>query len=194
MTGHYAANRIKRRIHPKGIKQGLDMVKKKKEKIQRYKANKILQQKIGRGPLDPAVVQKAQRAIENNKVDFAPLGLQFLSELEDALGNVEKHLHADKFESQRQSLAGPVMELKANATTFHFNLVGNLANIMLSFLESIKKLDKDALSIVRAHHDTLKGIINNKMSGDGGKEGQIFIRELEDACDRYYKKNKKKQD
>jgi S-adenosylmethionine synthetase len=170
------------------------MVKKKKEKIQTYKANKILQQKIGRGPLDLAVIEKAQKAIENNKVDFAPLGLQFLTELEEALTNVEKTLNEDKFEKQKQSLTGPVMELKANATTFHFNLVGNLANIMLSFLESIKKLDKDALAIVRAHHDTLKGIITKKMKGDGGKEGQVFIRELEDACARYHKKNKKKQD
>lgn len=165
----------------------------KKDNTQVYQANKILQQKIGTGPLDPAVVERAQRAIEENDVDFAPLGLQFLTELEEALNNVEKNLNPDKFDSQKQSLTRPVMELKANGTIFHYKLVGDLANIMLSFLESIKSLDKDALSIVRAHHDTLKGIISKGMKGDGGQEGKVFINELTDACERYYKKNKKKK-
>ena len=165
----------------------------KKKKAQVYKANKILQQKIGSGPLDPAIVERAQRAIEENDVDFAPLGLQFLSELEEALKIVEKDLDPNKFASQKQALTSPVMELKANATTFHYKLVGDLANIMLSFLESIDQLDKDAVSIVRAHHDTLKGIIAKNMKGDGGQQGSIFINELKDACNRYYKKNKKKK-
>lgn len=160
----------------------------KKNTGQVYQANKILQQKIGTGPLDPKIVQRAQKAIEENDVDFVPLGLQFLTELDDALNLVEKSLNPDKFESQKQLLTRPVMELKANATTFHYKLVGDLANIMLSFLESIKALDKDALSIVRAHHDTLKGIITKNMKGDGGQEGIVFINELNDACDRYYKK------
>ena len=86
------------------------------------------------------------------------------------------------------------MELKANAKIFHYDLVGNLANIMLNFLESITSLDKDALAIVRGHHETLRGIINNNLRGDGGQKGQIMITELENACARYYKKQRKSQD
>lgn len=164
---------------------------KKKEKIQTYKASKILQQKIGSGPLDPTIIERAQQVIENNDVDFTPLGLQFLTELEEALDVAEKNSNADKFESQKQSLTGPVMELKANAAIFHYNLVGDLANIMLSFLEAIKQLDKGALSIIRSHHDTLKGIISDNMKGDGGQKGQVFINELESSCGRYYETKKK---
>ncbi len=164
-----------------------------KEKAHIYKASTILRQKVGSGTIDPELVQKAQKAIEENEVDFAPLGLQFLNELDEALNDVQKNFNADRFETQKQNLTQPVMELKANAGMFHFNLVGNLAGIMLNFLEAIDSLDTDALSIVRAHHDTLRGIISNNMRGNGGEKGKIFIQELEGACARYHKKKRKKQ-
>lgn len=162
------------------------------KKLKTYKASLALQQKIGMGPLDPALIAKAQRVIEENNIDFSPLGLQFLNELHEALAHVEQHLDPEKFDTQKKMLTEPVMELKANATIFHYSLVGNLANIMLSFLESVTDIDKDALSIVRGHHDSLKAIISNKMKGDGGQNGKIMMSELKDACARYYKKKKQR--
>ncbi len=167
------------------------MNSKTKKKTKTYKASLELQQRIGTGPLNPILIERAQRAIEENKIDFSPLGLQYLSELHEALESVEKNIDPSKLEEQKRILTEPVMELKANATIFHYSLVGNLANIMLSFLESITEIDKDALSIVRGHHDSLKAIIGGKMTGDGGQNGQIMMNELKDACARYYKKRKK---
>lgn len=160
------------------------------KKLKTYKASLELQQKIGMGPLDPALIARAQKVIEENNIDFAPLGLQFLNELDEALNHVEQNLDPEKLDEQKRMLTEPVMELKANATIFHYSLVGNLANIMLSFLESITDIDKDALSIIRGHHDSLKAIISGKMKGDGGQNGQVMMTELKDACARYYKKKK----
>ena len=140
-------------------------------------------------PLDEATVKKAQEIINENKVDFTPLGLEFLAKLDRAL----KCAMDDNISmtERKQRMTAPVMELKANAAIFHYPLVGNLANIMLSFLEAIEILDKDAIEIVAAHHTTLNAIIVKKMSGDGGKHGAILIRELKDACARYYAKKRK---
>lgn len=160
------------------------------KKAKTYKAKVALKQKIGSGPLDKRLIQRAQKAIEENNVDFTPLGLQFLKELEEALDLVSTKIDPDNIAAQKQALTESVMELKANAAIFHYPLIGNLANIMLSFLESIESLDKDAVSIVQAHHDTLKSIITQKMKGDGGQHGQVFMAELKDACARYYKKRK----
>ena len=168
-------------------------MKKKSDKVKIYKANLLLQQKIGTGLLDKKTIAQAQKIIEENDVDFVPLGLQFLKELEEALDHAEGNLNPRKNHQKKEFLTDPVMELKANAAIFHYPLVGNLANIMLSFLESIDNLDKDALEIVRTHHDTLKTIISKKMTGDGGADGQVFILELKDACARYYKKTRQGQ-
>jgi hypothetical protein len=82
--------------------------------------------------------------------------------------------------------------LKANATTFKYTLIGNLANIMLSFLETIVVMDKDAIEIVGAHHNTLHMIIVRKLRGDGGEAGRQITLELQQACDRYYNKRVKR--
>lgn len=160
----------------------------KNDKVKTYKAVHELEQRIGSGPLDMQAIKRAQEKIENNKIDFAPMGLEFLKSLENALDAIKQNINADNAETQKKTLISPVMELKANATIFHYALIGNLASIMLNFLESIEELDKDAISIVRGHHDSLKLILSSKMKGDGGQNGKVMITELQDACARYYKK------
>ena len=162
-------------------------------KSKTYKANMMLQNKIGKGPIDEQVIKEAQKSIDENDVDFTPLGLQFLERLSENLDKVEQDIGQDNIEEQKHLITRPVMELKANARIFHYGLIGDLANVMLSFLESIEEIDMDALAIVRAHHTTLNAIILKKMKGDGGEHGQVFMAELKQACARYYSKKKKEK-
>jgi len=157
----------------------------KKNKI--IPANTELTNKIGKGAISSLAIQRAEEEIKENTVDFAPIGLDFLKKLEVALDRVE--LEKD-IEKQKANIIKPVMELKANAEMFHYQLVGDLANIMLNFVESIERLDKDATAITRSSHDSLKAILTSKMKGDGGKDGKTMVSELKDACARYYKKRK----
>lgn len=151
------------------------------------KAKRELQQKVGTGPLDPGKVAASQSVIENNQVDFAPHALEMLERLNGALARAKDGGSTPQTDL-KQALTRPVMELKAHAAIFHYTLVGNLAGIMLHFLESIQTLDEDAIHIVRAHHDTLRLIIIKKMSGNGGPVGKQLEGELQNACNRYYSK------
>lgn len=156
-----------------------------KSKHKKIPASKELQQKIGTGHISPLAIERAEKTIKENSVDFSPVGLEFLERLDKALNNVDEN---SDIQQQKVSIIKPVMELKANAKIFHYELVGNLANIMLNFVEAIETLDKDAIAIVRGHHDSLKLILTNKMTGNGGENGKTMIAELNDACNRYYKK------
>lgn len=160
-----------------------------KEKANIIKANFKLQHKVGAGPLDERAVAASQEVIETNQVDFAPLALEILERLDQAVKIAQKN---DVSMQQIKTLiTSPVMELKANAAIFKYNLIGSMANIMLSFLETISNMDKDAVEIVKAHHNTLHMIVVRKMSGDGGAGGSMLLKELQQACDRYHmRKNK----
>lgn len=162
-----------------------------KNKVKTYTANQDLKKRIGSGPLDTKAIERAQKEIQENKIDFSPMGLEFLKTLENALQDIKKNPKGSPSDEKIKQLTAPVMELKANAAIFHYELVGNLASIMLSFLENITELDNDALSIVSGHHDSLKLILTSKMTGNGGENGKIMQTELKDACARYYKKKKK---
>ncbi len=159
-----------------------------KKNVKVIKADKALQTRIGTGPLDEKAVERSQKVIDDNDVDFAPLALEYLGKLEEAIA----HAQSGKLDMRTavQEMTAPVMHLKANASTFKYNLIGNLANVMLRFMESIKELDADVIAIVSAHHQTLKAIILKKMSGNGGDVGRIMEEELKGACARYFSKKK----
>ncbi len=153
-----------------------------------YKANYMLQSKIGSGPIDAEIVEQAQKVMDENTVDFAPLAKEFLDKLQQAVEHARGG--EQSMDEMIAEMTGPVMQLKANAGTFNYDLIGNLANIMLSFLEGIKEMDKNAIEIVAAHHTTLTAIVNNKMKGDGGDYGRQMEQELKDACKRYFASKK----
>ncbi|MCB9983577.1 MAG: hypothetical protein H6861_07900 [Rhodospirillales bacterium] len=156
------------------------------KEVRVFKADKQLQQKVGTGSLDEKTVERCQKVMDDNNVDFAPLAMEFLDKLDRAIKNAAAK--DTPMEQSIQDMTNAVMQLKANASTFHYNLIGNMANVMLSFLENIKEIDADAVTIVTAHHQTLKAIVLKKMSGDGGPIGKQMEDELKAACNRYFAK------
>ncbi len=152
------------------------------------KADLMLRAKIGTGSLDPAVIMRCQNVMEKNDIDFSPIAKEYLNQLSEALEQVKNNIVSGR--SAIQALTEPVMQLKANAKIFHYELIGNLANIMLNFLEHIKELDSTALEIVEAHHKTLSIIISQKMTGKGSVLGKKLEDELKNACKRYAQKQK----
>ena len=154
------------------------------QKARVIKANYILQAKVGTGPLDARKVEACQRVMDNNDVDFAPLAQTYLNQLKITIEKVK----TNDIELQQAiaEMTQPVMELKANAALFKYDLIGNLASVMLSFLEAVKSIDKTVIEIVDAHHKTLTAIILKKMKGDGGVHGKQLEMELRDACKRYF--------
>lgn len=156
----------------------------KKAKV--IKASLELQQRVGSGPLDEKKVAECERIIQENNIDFGPMAAEFLGKLQQAI-QYAKSPGADLVQA-KQKMTQPVMELKANAAIFKYDLIGTLANVMLSFLEAVKAIDKTVVDIVEAHHKTLTIIVMKKMSGDGGQHGKLFEQELKDACKRYFTK------
>lgn len=152
------------------------------------KASRILQAKIGAGPLDAKVLRRCENVMVNADIDFGPLAHEYLTKLKNALRQARagELLRADAV----NALTEPVMQLKAHAAMFRYPMIGALANIMLGFLESTETVDEGVLDIVDAHHRSWKTIISKKMEGDGGTYGKQLQTELADACKRYLARKK----
>lgn len=150
------------------------------------KASNKLQMKAGTGDIDTIKIARAELILQNNSENFSQMGLQFLSRLE---AGIERARNLERIPQDKiEGLVRPVMELKANAKIFKFDLVTELANIMLGFLENLKVVDSEAIEIVSAHHRTLHAILFDNVRGPGGERGRQLSRELEEACQRYFKK------
>jgi len=164
-----------------------DLSQEKKVKI--YKASKVLQEKAGTGNVSEQKIREAEKIIEDNTVNFVPMANDYL----DDLGKTVKHARQDdkKPDDILRGMTLPIMQLKATGSIFGYKLVGDLATMVLNFLENVKTVDEDVLSIVEALHQMLTVILREQMVNDGGFTGEKMKKELFSVCQRYMKKNYK---
>ena len=157
-----------------------------------HKASKSLQNKVGTGSVSEETMEKVNKSFEEKSVDFEPMAQEFLDQLNDAVEKAKDN-HEEDMSVIYGRIASPVMQLKANASMFGYSLIGDLANIMLSFLESLSEIDEPIIQIIEANQKTWKLIITKQMKGDGGQYGEALRSELRGVCERYLKKKLKEQ-
>lgn len=146
-----------------------------------------LKKKVGNTPFKKEKVNKADTFIEKNEVDFKPMAKEQLKKMRAILDKARK-----KPDNQKQiveDLTQPVMELKANAATFKYPLISQMMNILLNFLETLEELNDDALDVAEVNYKTVKVILSHDMKGTSDKRGDLFVKELDSAIQRYRKKH-----
>ncbi len=157
-----------------------------KKKAKFYTPQNSLRLKAGYGGMDPAVMDRAETFIQANDYDFTDTAKSILDRLDRAVDAVKHDDHRTKEGINR--IVAPIMELKANGAMFKFPLLTDVADIVLDFLENIEHLNDDAFEIVAIHRRTMRIIVDQKLRGTGGKQGDILVNELVEVCRRYNKK------
>ncbi len=151
------------------------------------KVENTLRKKVGYGKISEESIARAETLLQTNTVDFRRIAQEIFLTLRHDLEFARET--PNQIPMIRERLINSIMELKANAPMFKYELVGDLASVVLSFMEHIEELDKDAVSIIEAHEKTLSIIIAKSITGRGGALGEQLLNELESACARYYRKN-----
>ncbi|MDH5722489.1 MAG: response regulator [Alphaproteobacteria bacterium] len=168
--------------------EGFDETKSKRTEnsdklINRIPADTTLQEKTGIGKVSETAVSNSQKVLDDNQINFKPIVSGFIKQLEDALKIARSGNLTDK--TVKMELTTPIMQIKANAKIFHYALVGDLANIALTFIEGLATMDENALVIVQAYTITLKKILSFDIKESDSREGEAFKNELQKACDRH---------
>lgn len=145
-----------------------------------------LKEKVGEGGIPAYLIKQCQDFLESNPVDFAPYARRFLERLELIRKDIEKgNVHEEK---ALADIVNIIMQLKSNGSMFHYQLISMVSDVMLHFLENVKKLDADFVDILTVYNKVLDIILNKKLTGNGGREGYVLTQELHSACLRYYTK------
>lgn len=155
------------------------------QKVRFIKPPNKLKAKVGSGGIAPALLEKAQEVISNNNVDFIPMAQGFL----DKIAKVKSDFEKNNDKKDKEALASLVMQLKASGGMFQYQLVSEVADSCLHFVENCEDFNKDAFAVLQAHENTIKIIIKNKLKGDGGKEGYALVTELHKASKRFFSKH-----
>lgn len=159
-----------------------------RRKAEFIKPPNTLKQKVGEGGLSDEIINKAQKLLEENTIDFAPLATMYLTSLMNGIEMAKGFTASDDTEQVIANMLYPAMQLKANGGMFKYSLVSKAADKLIQFLEVIYEPDIEAVEIVLAYHTTMTAVIQGQILGDGGQRGDELLQALTDVCMRYFER------
>lgn len=155
----------------------------KKAKI--VKPENTLKKKAGNGGFNESDLVKAQNMIQTNEIDFRPLGVDMLKELNDVMAGIKSGAIAPG--QYFDMLMYPLMQLKSQGALFRYPSVSHITHILIDLLENIREIDANALEIVAAYAKSLQAMLALQVKEVDSKVSQELCKALADACDRYFK-------
>lgn len=150
----------------------------------------LIKGKVGSGGLSEQILRRAQKLLETHTADFAPLADIYLSRMMESIEKAENPDEEDSIEDLITAILLPCVQLKANGAMFHYQLITRIADRFVQFMEVVERLDKETIEIAKAYHSTIKIVVAGKIKGDGGKQGDALVDELNGACMRYFDKHR----
>jgi len=157
------------------------------EKSRLIKPENTLKKKVGHGGFDEKVLINAQKVIEENTIDFKPMGLEFVGMLSKDLAEIKAQGSEFDQNEAHDKIMYPLMQLKAQGALFHYPLVTKVSFIVVDFLENITGLDKEVFEIVEAYKKAVTAILMMEIKDENAAIGRQLCDELGAACARYYK-------
>lgn len=152
------------------------------------KPENMLKKKVGAGGFNDSDLVRAQQGIDNNKIDFRPLGLDLIKELDTAIADVTHGAYADKSDEQKFSvLMYPLMQLKSQGGLFQYPLVSRISHITLDFLENITSVDNDVVAIVAAYKKAVQAILTLEIKNETHPIAKQLLTEMDAVFTRYRK-------
>ena len=146
-----------------------------------------LKAKAGSGGVPETVLVRAQGVMDAFENDFRPDANKLMQSLKKATKTALTAANNNE-QFDKEDMIRPIMQLKANGGMFKYQLITDVADICLQFMESVSDLNAEAIDIIRAHENTIGVIIQTDLRGDGGQAGYVLVQELHSACKRYFKK------
>jgi CheY-like chemotaxis protein len=155
-----------------------------------FRLNNRLKEKVGGGagagepgelPLD--ILLEAEEQLERSVANFADWARDYLKQLsklcENALSNAEGRV---KVFEDINLLAH---ELRGQGGTFGYPLISQFGTSLYSSTrQGCGKEDKD-VEVVKAHIDSMRAVLREQVTGDGGEIGQALLSGLEAAIKRH---------
>lgn len=133
----------------------------------------------GPGEFPANLLAEAEEQLERSAIEFTDWALDYLSQLSK---HCDAALESDgDRRKQFEEINLLAHELRGQGGTFGYPLVTVIAKRLYEFTGSVETTDDAAVEVVKAHVDTLRVVIREKIAGDGGDIGKELLTSLEEV-------------
>lgn len=145
-----------------------------------------LRKKVGFGGFDQKALVRAQSVIENNTIDFRPIAMGFVAELDKILSSINATPPMPE-KDFIPAVMYPIMQLKAQGSLFHYPSVTRVTQTVIDFLEVVTHINDPVIAIVTAYRNTINALIKLEMKDEASKACDDLCVAFIDVCARYHK-------
>lgn len=148
-----------------------------------------LKEKVGEGGFKEESIQRAQKSIEENVVDFNPIATEYLKNIRTALADYQNKQNSPRLYSD---LLDQLTQLRAQGSMFHYSSITAITDIVVDLLDSLNTVDEKIIEIVNSYEQCATIILKNGIKDDTDKTCQTVASELKAVCNKYKAKHNAK--
>ncbi|MAE51754.1 MAG: hypothetical protein CMH27_08075 [Micavibrio sp.] len=141
-----------------------------------------LKEKVGNGGFDEKSIEKAQKSIDDNVVDFAPIAKTYLGKIKTAITEFESQEDHHALYTQLQD---QLTQLRAQGSMFQYPAITAITDTVVDLLDSLKRVDAKIIEIVNAYEQSANILIASNVKSDKDKVCRALVLELQKVCDKY---------
>lgn len=146
------------------------------------KPENALKKKVGDGGFKKEDLEKAQKAIDENDVDFVPIANQYLVVVREILASEKTGSDLSDLYS---AFLDPLMQLRSQGSLFHYSSITCLTDIVVDCLDSLKMVDKTIIEIIVAYDKSAKALMAAGIRDQNHPICQALAKELGLVCQKY---------
>ncbi len=125
------------------------------------------------------LLEEAEEQLKRAALDFTTWAQDYLKKLSDLCAEaLMQESRRSKYFFEINLLA---LELRGQGGTFGYPLISTLGKMLYDTTVEDCPEDNNAVEIVKAHIDTMRAVLREKISGDGGKLGRELLASLRQA-------------
>jgi hypothetical protein len=140
-----------------------------------------LKKKVGDGGFKPEDLQKAQKAIDENDVDFRPIADKYLSLIHKAIEDYRANRSLDLY----SVLLDQLMQLRAQGSLFRYSSISAVSDTVVDLLDTIEHVDDTIIEIVKAFEQATKALLLKGIRNQDDMVCKVFVTELSNVCKKY---------
>lgn len=135
--------------------------------------------------IDPAALARAQAALEEMIEDYPDWVKTLLHKLSEEHRRAVDTPHERR--AQFEKIRRIAHDMKGQGGTFNYPLITDFSDSLYNFTGPTAGMSDHHVEIIKAHIDSMRVVINERLQGDGGQGGQALKIGLQQAIEKYMK-------
>jgi CheY-like chemotaxis protein len=128
------------------------------------------------------IIKQAEDQLKRDALDFADWAMSYIANLANVC--TEALLKTNNRRQYFDQINLQAHELRGQGGTFGYPLITAFGKMLYEYTQPGCPEDDRALEIVKAHIDSMRAVIRDRVAGDGGQLGKDLMRALKESVNR----------